>query len=118
MILGLLILAAACVHEFAWQFFPAGTQGAARDVTQWWLILALCWTAHCLARDRFLSAVCAAVAVMSSTTAGCASWWFLARFAIVAGQDGCSKEWGFPMLMLSALAALAVFFWWPHERRR
>jgi len=118
MILGLLILAAACVHEFAWQLFPAGTQGAARDVSQWWLILSLCWASHCLARERFLSAVCAAVGVMSSTTAGCSAWWFAARFQIVVGMDGCSKQWGVPMLLISAVAALAVFFWWPHAQRR
>ncbi len=112
------LLAAACVHEFMWRMFPVGTRGACRDVTQWWLILALCWTVHCLARQRFVSAVCAAVAVMSSTTAGCASWWFAARFQIVPGMDGCSEHWGVPMLMISALAALATFFWWPHAKRR
>ena len=117
MIAGLLILLAACVHEFGWQLMPAGARGAARDVTQWWLILSLCWAVHCFARERFLSAVCAAVAVMSSTTALCAAWWLAARFEIAAGADGCSTQWGFPMLMLSSLAASAVFFRWPHGKR-
>lgn len=112
------VLVAACAHEFAWQMMPIGTQGATRDVTQWALICSLCWAVHRLARQRFASAVCAAVAVMSSTTAGCAGWWLGARFAIVPGQDGCSAQWGVPMLMISAIAALAVFFWWPHETRQ
>lgn len=118
MIAGLLILLAGCVHEFAWQLAAQELQGAVRDVTQWWLVLALCWSVHCFARERFLSAVCAVVAVMSSTTALCAAWWLSVRFEIVAGADGCSTQWGFPMLMLSALAALAAFFGWPHVVRR
>ena len=118
MIAGMLILLAACVHEFGWQLMPAGTRGAARDVTQWWLICSLCWSVHCFARERFVSAVCAAVAVMSSTTALCAAWWLAARFQIIAGADGCSAQWGFPMLMISALAALASFFGWPYGKRR
>lgn len=115
MMLGPLILAAAVAHEFAWQLAPWELQGAIRDVTQWWLVCSLCWAVHCLARVRFVSSVCAAVAVMSSTTALCAAWWLATRFEIVAGCDGCSKQWGAPMLMISAVAALAVFFWGGRE---
>lgn len=114
------LLMVAAVHEFSWLLLPSGLglQGNWRAVTQWPLICACLLGLHLMARDRFLSAVCAAVAVMSSTTAGCAGWWLLARFEIVPGIDQCSRQLHFPLLLLSCIAALAVFWRWPNVKQR
>lgn len=116
----LALLAAACVHEFIWQLAPAGLgiQGNIRAVTQWPLICAALLFVHVLAHHRFVSAVCAAVAVMSSTTAGCSAYWLISRFVVLRGQDQCSAQWSVPMLLISAVAALAVFWRWDDGKRR
>lgn len=103
----LCLLGIACVHEFAWQLVPAdwGIQRDVRDVTQWALICALCWCLHALALHRAISAVCAAVAVMSSTTALCALWWLFDRTVYQ-----CSATYQAPLMLLSAFAALATFW--------
>ena len=116
--LALLVLAAACAHEFAWQLFPVELQGDVRSVTQWGLICSACYVMHALARDRFMSAVCAAVALMSSTTAGCSVYWLATRFVTIPGQEQCSRTWGVPMMLISAAAAVAVFWRWPRGRHR
>ena len=110
----LLVLVIACVHEYAWQLLPTGygLQGNFRNVTQWFLVCSLLWAFYRSARSRFVAAVCAAVAIMSSTTAGCSAWWLYARFEIIPGQVQCSKVWWSPMMTLSCIAALAVFWWW------
>ena len=113
----LALLVAAGLNEFAWQFAPAGVQGAIRYVTQWPLICVALLGLHLAFRDRFLSAVCVAVAVMSSTTAGCGAYWLATRFVLQAGEEQCSKEWGVPMLLVSAVAALAVFWRWDYGKR-
>lgn len=114
------LLAAACLNEFGWWLAARGTgeQGAIRYVTTWALICVAVLGLHLAFRDRFLSAVCAAVAVMSSTTAGCSAWWLLTKFELQSGKDQCSKEWGIPMLLVSAAVALAVFWRWPHGKQR
>lgn len=94
-----------------------GLQGNWRAVTQWPLILAALYGVHALAGHRFVSAVCAAVAVMSSTTAGCSAWWFFARWEIVPGIEQCSRHSAVPLMGLSAVAALAVFWRWPDDGR-
>ena len=111
------LLAAAAVNEFAWQWAPAGEQGAVRYVTQWPLVCALLLGIHLAFRSRFLSAVCAAVAVMSSTTAGCSVYWLATKFVLLPGEEQCSKQWGVPMLLVSAVAALAVFWRWDYGKR-
>lgn len=113
----LLLLLAAVIHEFAWQAFPIHLQGDIRYVTLWPLICSALWMLH-MVRDRFLSAVCAAVAVMTSTTAGCSAWWLMTRFVVEPGQEQCSKQWGLPMALLSAAAACAVFWRWPNGKQR
>ncbi len=114
-----LLLAIGCIHEFAWQLLPAGLglQGNFRNVTQWALFCALFLVVHVLARNRFMSAVCVALTVMSSTTAACSLWWFFARFEWVPGREQCSKAMSFPLLMLSASAALLVFWCWREPTR-
>lgn len=114
------LLAAACANEFAWWLAARGTgeQGAIRYVTTWALTCACVLGLHLAFRDRFLSAVCAAVAVMSSTTAGCSAYWLATHFVLQPGRDQCSKEWGVPMLLVSAAVALAVFWRWPHGKQR
>lgn len=107
----LILLALACVHEFAWQLAPAGFGRDVRDLTQWALICGLCLGLHLIVRHRLLSSVCAAIAVMSSTTAGCAAWWLMDH-----AVHQCSKTYGAPLMLLSAFAALAVF-WRLNERR-
>jgi hypothetical protein len=77
-------------------------------------VLALAWLLHLKARNRLASAVCAAVAVMSSTTAGCAAWWLFVDDAI----RQCSRTWQAPIMLLSAFAALAVFWSCTHGNRR
>jgi hypothetical protein len=110
-------LVAAAVNEFAWQFAAPGLQGAIRYITQWPLIAVLLLGLHLAFRDRFLSAVCVAVAVMSSTTAGCSVYWLATKFVLLPGEDQCSKQWGVPMLLVSAVAALAVFWRWDDGKR-
>lgn len=102
-----LLLLLAVVHESAWLFVPPEWNLArdVRDVTQWGLVAGFCWLVHVLAHDRFTSAVCAAVAVMSSTTAGCAAWWLFDR-----SVSQCSSGHQAPLMLLSAIAALAVFW--------
>ena len=112
----LAVLAAASVHEFSWQLAAAGEQGAVRYVTGWPLVCVLLLGVHLAMRDRFVSAVCAAVAVMTSTTAGCSAWWLATRFVLQPGEEQCSKTWGVPMLLVSAVAALAVFWRWNGKR--
>lgn len=114
----LILLAVACVHEFAWQLAPAGSQGAVRYVTAWPLVCVVLLGLHLYMRDRFLSAVCMAVALMTSTTAGCSAYWLATKFVLQPGQEQCSKSWGVPMLLVSAAAALAVFWRWPHGKQR
>lgn len=115
----LAVLVAACVNEFAWWHVARGTgeQGAIRYVTQWQLVCLVLLGLHLAFRDRFLSAVCVAVAVMSSTTAGCSAYWLATRFVLLSGEEQCSKEWGVPMLLVSAVAALAVFWRWDYGKR-
>lgn len=115
-----LLLAVLCLHEFSWQLLPAGLglQGNWRAITQWPLICVLLLGLHRLARHRFLSAVCAAGAVMSFTTAGCAAWWFMARWELVPGVEHCSARAGVPLLLVSCVAALAVFWRWPNVKQR
>jgi hypothetical protein len=114
--LGLALLGFACLHEFVWQLFQPDAQGDVRSVTQWGLIASLCWLLHVVARSRWLSAVCAAVVVMSSTTAACSAYWLATRFAVVMGEEQCSRQWSMPMMLLSAVAALAVFWFWTGEK--
>jgi hypothetical protein len=113
----LAVLVAAVVNEFAWTAGEPGTQGAIRYVTQWPLLCVLLLGLHLAFRDRFLTAVCAAAAVMSSTTAGCSAYWLATRFVLQAGEEQCSKEWGVPMLLVSAFVALAVFWRWDYGKR-
>jgi hypothetical protein len=114
------LLVAACANEFLWWLAPrgAGLQGAIRYVTTWPLICMAMLGLHLWLRDRFLSAVCVAVAVMSSTTAGCSAYWLFTRFVLQPGRDQCSKEWGVPMLLVSAAAALAAFWGWNDGKQR
>lgn len=114
----LLVLVLACVHEFAWQFLPdgLGLQGNLRAVTQCPLIVALLFGVSAMARERFVSAVCVAVAIMSSTTALGSVWWFLARWDAVPNIEHFSRQAAAPMLLLSAVAALAVFWRWDDGR--
>ena len=114
------LLVAACANEFIWWLAARGTgeQGAIRYVTTWSLICMALLGLHLALRDRFLSAVCAAVAVMSSTTAGCSAYWLFSRFELQPGRDQCSKEWGVPMLAVSAVVALSVFWRWNHGKQR
>lgn len=99
------VLILACTHEFLWQAAPPQLQRDVRDVTQWPLLCVLLWCVHLLARHRFLSAVCAAVAVMSSTTALCAGWWLIDQTV-----HQCSQTYQPPLMLLSAVAALATFW--------
>lgn len=113
------LLAAACVNEFAWWHLATGTgeQGAVRYITTWALICAAALGLHLALRDRFITAVCVAVAFMSSTTAGCSAYWLATKFVLQPGEDQCSKQWGVPMLLVSAVAALAVYWRWPYAKR-
>ena len=115
----LIVLAASCVHEFVWQGLPGcGYQGNLRNVTGW-ALLCMALLGWCvLAADRFTSAVGAAIAVMSSTTAACSAFWLYAPFVTPPGGVQCSRQWSFPLLLLSALVALLVFWRWPNVRER
>lgn len=114
----LAVLLAACVHEFAWQLFDIERQGDIRAVTQWPLILTLCIA---LGRrgDRFSQAVASTVGIMSLTTAACSLAWLLGPFEVQPGEDQCSRHWGIPMLLVSALAACVAVAWWsPYRGKR
>lgn len=116
----LALLLAACVNEFGWEFLPAGfgMQGYFRYVTQWPLLCIAMFGLHALARHRFVSAVCMAVTVMSSTTALCGAWWFGAYFGLLTPLTHCSKALGVPLTLVSAASALLVFWRWPYVRKR
>ena len=103
--LALLALVLACAHEFVWQAAPLEYQRDVRDLTQWPLLCALLWCLHKAAGHRFVSAVCASVAVMSSTTALCALWGLLDR-----SVHQCSTTFQPPLMLLSGAAALATFW--------
>lgn len=103
--LALAVLLLAAAHEFGWQAVPPELQRDVRDITQWPLLCALLWCVHAGLGHRFVSAVCAAVAVMSSTTALCAAWWLLDR-----SVHQCSQTYQPPLMLLSAVAALATFW--------
>lgn len=114
-VVALALLAFSCLHEFAWQLIPAdlGIQRDVRDLTQWAMVCAFCVAVHSIGRNRLLSAVCAAVAVMSSTTALCALWWLVDRTVYQ-----CSATYQAPVMLLSAFAALAVFWRWKDGEQR
>ena len=106
------VLAAAAVHEFAWQLAPAELQGDVRAVTQWPLIGLLCLALAARSRSGFVAAVAACVAVMSSTTAICSATWLAHPWPATLGEDQCSARWGVPMVLVSALcAAIALMRW-------
>lgn len=95
------------LHESAWTHVPAEwqMQRDVRDVTQWGLILVMAWFIHLLARHRAVSAACAALAVMSSTTALCAAAWMLDNTI-----RACSTTLQAPLILLSLAAGCAVFY--------
>lgn len=111
--IAVLLLLTACSHEFVWQAWPFEVQGDVRAVTQWPLIAVLCFLVAFLARDRIVTAACAAVALMSFTTAGCALAWLISPWPVGPEQEQCSAHWGVPMLLVSGLAACLVIWRWP-----
>jgi hypothetical protein len=113
----LVLLVFACIHEFAWQLFPAGVgiHGNVRNVTLWPLICSACITIAVLARDRFATAVCVAVAMMTSTTALCSAWWLASPFDTGPGKWQCSTQLGQPIFLVSIIAALLTFWRYPRE---
>lgn len=110
--IALAVLAPACVHEFIWQAFRPDVQGDVRAVTQWPLVALLCALVALLARDRIVTAACAAAALMSLTTAACSLSWLIDPWLTTAGEDQCSRKWGVPMLLVSGIAALLVLSMW------
>lgn len=112
-----LLLLSACAHEFVWQAWPPGTQGDVRNITQWPVVASLALCVAALARDRLVTAACAAVALMSATTAACSLWWLISPWPDMPGEDQCSVRWGVPMLLVSGIAAVFVLLLWrpPHH---
>jgi len=110
-----LLLLLASAHEFLWQLYPLDMQGDVRAITQWPLIAVLAGLLAMMARSPFLKAACAAVALMCTTTAGCSAAWLISPWAVSPGDEQCSAQWGFPMLLVSGLAAVLVLIWWPHD---
>lgn len=110
------LLLAACLHEFLWQWFSPDQQGDVRAVTQWLPIavphLLLAW----VVRRPIVTAACAAVVLMSSTTAACSLSWLIDPWLTTAGEDQCSRKWGIPMLLVSGIAALLVLSMWRPSR--
>ena len=107
-----LLMLAACAHEFVWQAWPDDQQGDVRMVMQWPLIAALCLCVAVLARDRLVSAACAAVSLMSITTAACSLAWLVSPWPVLPGSDQCSERLGVPMLLVSGIAACIVLSLW------
>jgi len=112
---GVLLLLVACGHEFAWQAWPAEAQGDIEAITRWPLVAVLAGLLAMMARSPFLKAACAAVALMCTTTAGCSAAWLISPWVVSPGDEQCSAQWGFPMLLVSGLAAVLVLIWWPHD---
>tara|TARA_R110000868_G_scaffold44563_2_gene148652 strand:+ start:1466 stop:1822 length:357 start_codon:yes stop_codon:yes gene_type:complete len=106
--LALLVLVLACLHEFAWLAVPYEFQGDVRAITQWPLVTCLCIVCALAMWDRFVTACCLAVGLMSSTTAICSAAWLVAPWPIEPGAEQCSTHWGVPLLLVSGLAALLV----------
>lgn len=107
-----LLMLTACAHEFLWQAFPADLQGDVRAVTQWPLIASLCLCLAVLARNRLVVAACAAVSLMSITTAACSLAWLVSPWPVLPGSDQCSERLGVPMLLVSGIAACLVLSLW------
>lgn len=111
-----LVLLPACAHEFVWQAWPPGTQGDVRNITQWPVLAAFALCLAVLARDRLVTAACAAAALMSTTTAACSLAWLISPWEVMPGQDQCSVRWGVPMLLVSGIAATLVLLLWRSPR--
>jgi len=106
------LLMFGCAHEFAWQLFQPDLQGDVRMLTAWPLTAALLGLLAVICRDRIITAACIAVGIMTSTTALCSAWWLMSPWVVTPGQDQCSERLGFPMLLLSAFAAVCALSIW------
>lgn len=105
----ILVLLAACVHEFSWRALPFAAQGQWWAMTQWLPIVTIGYAAVFAQKTRSLKAAVLAAVIMSSTTSLCSVYWLaIARFDTVPGEVQCSTLIGFPIELLSVLAALAV----------
>ena len=111
----LLLLVLGSAHDFVWQAFAPDLQGDIRQITMWVLLAAACFIVAGLSRwDAFVSSACAAVVVMNFTTAACSLWWLISPWVREPGPESCSAKWGNTSLLVSGIAALAVFAWrWP-----
>lgn len=106
------LLLMASVREFVWQWVVPDLQGDVREITLWPLIVLLCVLVAINYRDRLICASCAAVALMSSTSAGCSLAYLIQPWAVEPGQEQCTAHWGAPMLLVSGLAAVLVLALW------
>lgn len=111
-VLALLVLAIGCVNEFAWQAAPIHLQGDIRALTEGLLIISLCLVVNAVSSDRFMAAVALAVGIMSLSTAMCSLAWLIHPFETLAGEDQCSRQVGFPLLLVSALVACVALTQW------
>lgn len=104
----LAIILCACIHEFSWRMFPHDIQGQWWAMTQWLPIASLGAAAFC-ERTRALKAAAVVAIVMSATTSLCSAYWLaIDEFETQPGQVQCSSIIGFPLELLSVLAALVV----------
>lgn len=114
--LALLLLAASCVNEFAWQLAPVGLQGDVSYITAWPVTALLCLICGILGQhSRAIVATCAAVAVQSLPTAASSALWLLLRWERLPGNDSASAYLGQWALLLSGSVALLVLWRWPRH---
>jgi len=106
------LLTACAVNEFLWQIFPSDIAGDIKSITQFPLIVALCFFVTMLSRSVLMSAVCVAIAGMSSTTAICSAWYLYSPWVYIQGTETCSAKTGPVVMLLSALAAMLVLIIW------
>jgi hypothetical protein len=106
------LLTACSVNEFLWQIFPSDMAGDIKSITQFPLIVVLCFFVAVLSRSVLTSAVCIAISGMSSTTAICSVWYLYSPWVYIQGTETCSAKTGPVVMLLSALAAMLVLIVW------
>lgn len=109
----LVVLAAACAHEFAWQGVPAALQGDVRSALLWPLIASFCWWGCAPGAVTSLQmAVALAVGIMSASTSMCSALWLIHPFERLAGEEQCSRWLGKKLLFVSACVAVFALGRW------
>lgn len=111
-----IVLLVGAFHEFYWQLVPDSMQGDFRAVTQSPLICGVLLAWYLTSKRPFVAAAACAVGIMSLSTAMCSLAWLIHPFETLLGEDQCSAQVGFPLLLVSALGACVALTQWRPPR--